>query len=399
MSKELLEHIDREPEENIGWIKNFVLIWIARFGFFFSFQQVQALFPLYLKDLGASSKLIGGMMAVFTIAATVGRAPVGLLIDRYGPRQLLVYGISIFSIATVAYVWGTSILQISFLRLLHGIGWAGCTTGAITLAADIAPRERRGEIIGYSGVASNLAGALGPLAGFAIFFRFGYQSLFSTAFVVGLFSLLFAFRIRAPRQPTQPRSQRGLIKSILVPESLLPATTTVFITFCHGSVHSFLPLYALERGLENPGLFFAVFAVSTLLVRPVAGPLSDRISRRAVILPGYLLYLAGMILLALAPSVSFLLTAAALTGIGIGAAHPALMTLAVDLVPPHSRGRSLAQFALCFDLGIGLGSITLGFLLDRINQNYSAMYLVATTVATVGFVLFAALSRRSEPLT
>lgn len=392
MSKGLNESTERQTEESNKWFKNFVLTWIARFGFFFSYQQIQPLFPLYLKELGASSKVIWVVMSLLTIAATAGRIPMGLLIDRYGKKKLLVYGICVFSIATLGYVWASSILHISFLRMLHGIGWAACTTAAITLAADIAPRERRGEMIGYAGVSSNLAGALGPLAGFAIFYRLGYQGLFLTAFIVGLVSLLFAFRVREPKVAPQPRSQRGL-RGILVPESLLPAITTGFITFCHGSVHTFLPLYALEQGLKNPGLYFAVFAASTLLVRPVAGPLSDRISRRAVILPGYFVYLVGMMVLALAPSPLFLLIAAALTGLGLGAAHPAIMTLTVDLVPAYSRGRSLAQFAFCFDLGVGLGSITLGFLLDRINQNYSIMYLVATTVAAVGFVLYAALGK------
>ena len=103
-----------------------------------------------------------------------------------------------------------------------------------------------------------------------------------------------------------------------------------------------------------------------------------------MILPGLVLNAAGILLLAFATSSSWLMVAAIIGGFGTGAAQPALMTLAVDQAAADRRGRSLAQFQFFYDLGIGIGSLTLGALLDLVNQSFLIMYLATTAVALVG---------------
>jgi MFS family permease len=70
--------------------------------------------------------------------------------------------------------------------------------------------------------------------------------------------------------------------------------------------------------------------------------------------------------------------------LGTGAAQPALMTLAVDQSAAERRGQSLAQFQFFYDLGIGIGSLTLGALLDLVNQSFLIMYLATAAVALIG---------------
>ena len=99
-------------------------------------------------------------MAVFTITATVMRIPIGLLIDRVGRKPFLLYGIAFFIAGKLGYLWAPSILLMLPFRVLHGLGWSGCTTAVSTINADIVPQARRGELMGYAGMASSLASAL-----------------------------------------------------------------------------------------------------------------------------------------------------------------------------------------------------------------------------------------------
>ena len=121
-----------------------------------------------------------------------------------------------------------------------------------------------------------------------------------------------------------------------------------------------------------------------LLSRPIAGPISDRISRRAVIIPGLILNIAGILILAFSTSSTWLMAAAIAGGLGTGAAQPALMTLAVDQSTAERRGQSFAQFQFFYDLDIGIGSLTLGALLDLVNQSFRIMYLATAAVALIG---------------
>jgi MFS family permease len=178
------------------------------------------------------------------------------------------------------------------------------------------------------------------------------------------------------------------IDLLVIPETLLPAIAVAFISFGQGGILTFLPIHALKLGLANPGLWFGVYAVCLLIVRPFAGPLSDRVSRRAVIIPGLFLNFVSICLLVLADSPAGLMAAAVVGGLGTGAAQPALMTVAVDQTSPQRRGQSLAQFQCFYDLGIGLGSLTLGAFLDLVDQNFSLMYAVTSLIALLGLWVY-----------
>jgi MFS family permease len=382
------EVTDQEGSELQPWLKDFLLTWVSRFGVFLAHHVTRPLIPLYLITFGASSTVIGAFMAVFTITATVTRVPIGLLIDRIGRKPFLLYGTVLFGAGNFGYLWAPSIALMIPGRILHGLGWSGCTTAVTTIAADIVPQKRRGEMMGYAGMASSLAGAVGPVLGFAFFHRFGYPGVFFGAGVFLVLSFLAGLPLTEPARakPTRRESSRWL-DTIAVKETLHPAIAVAFLSFGHGGILTFLPIHALQLGMSNPGIWFGVYAACILLSRPIAGPLSDRISRRAVILPGLILNIAGILLLAMATSPNWLTAAAVVSGFGTGAAQPALMTVAVDQSTASRRGQSLAQFQLFYDLGIGIGSLTLGALLDLVDQDFSIMYLTTAIVAMIGLWL------------
>ena len=377
--------IEQENSSSEIWLKDFLLTWISRFSVFLAHHVTRPLIPLYLITFGASSTVIGAVMAVFTITATVMRLPVGLLIDRVGRKPFLLYGVALFSAGNFGYLWVPSIPMMIPCRILHGLGWSGCTTSVATIAADIVPHARRGELMGYAGMASSLASALGPVMGFALFQRLEYPGVFLGAGVLLVISFLVSIPIVEPRREKSSRRESGhWLETIAVKESIHPAIAVAFLSFGHGGILTFLPIHALQLGLANPGIWFGVYAACILLSRPIAGPLSDRISRRAVVLPGLTLNIVGIVILALASSPTWLMAAAIIAGFGTGAAQPALMTLAVDQSAAERRGQSLAQFQLFYDLGIGIGSLTLGALLDLVNQNFSIMYMATALVALSG---------------
>jgi MFS family permease len=379
---------ESEPAEPEKWIKDFLLTWIVRFSFFVSHHLTRPLLPLYLVSFGASSTVVGAVIAVFTITSTVMRVPVGLYIDRLGRKPFLFYGIALFAVANFGYLWAPSILLIIPFRILHGVGWSGCTTAIATLAADIVPRKRRGELMGYAGMASSLAGSLGPVAGFALYNAHGYPGVFWGAGALLILAVFLSKIVSEPKGSIASERLGHWSEALLVREALMPALAVAFVSFGIGGTLTFLPIYAISLGLKNPGLWFAVFALSLLISRPIAGPLSDRISRRAVIIPGLILHMSSFLLLAFATSTQWLWAAAILGGFGVGSAQPALMTLSVDQTAPQRRGQSMAQYQCYYDLGIGVGSLFLGVLLDLTEQSFTLMYLTTAVVSFLGLCYY-----------
>src|SRR3990172_4579153 len=294
-----------EPEElqRDKWLKDFLITWVNRFSFFIAHHLTRPVLPLYLVTFGASSTVVGAIMAVFTITSTVMRIPIGLLVDRVGRKPFLLAGAALVIAGNFGYLWAPTILLLIPVRVLHGIGWSASTTAVATLAADIAPQKRRGELIGYATMASSLGGAIGPVAGFALLHEYGYAGVFIGSAILLIGSLVLSLWVLEPaRVPAGKEHPFRWIDLLVIPETLLPAIALAFISFGQGGILTFLPIHALKLGLANPGLWFGVYAVCLLIVRPFAGPLSDRLSRRAVIIPGLFLNFVSICLLVLADS-------------------------------------------------------------------------------------------------
>jgi len=81
----------------------------------------------------------------------------------------------------------------------------------------------------------------------------------------------------------------------------------------------------------------------------------------------------------------FLLSAVAM-GIGFGIVQPTAMAMAINRVAPFRRGAANGTIFSAFDLGIGLGSILLGFLSKKVGLSY--MYLTCSFIILIPLVLF-----------
>ena len=156
---------------------------------------------------------------------------------------------------------------------------------------------------------------------------------------------------------------------------------------CYGVVITFLPLFAPSRGIEDFGIFFSVYAVSTVVSRAVAGKLSDRIGRKKVIVPFMLVMAAAMIFLAQVTSVWELALAGALFGFGLGAYFPVLNALVVDHTPLRDRGTALGFFTSFMDVGIASGAVVLGFAGEYLG--YDAMFFWGAGILFLTVFVFA----------
>lgn len=363
--------------------QGFVLTCLSTFFFFLSFYLLLPTLPLYALQHGMGESEIGLIIGVFALTSLVVRPYVGRAIDRRGRKGMLLLGTAVFLAAALAYHFTRTVGSLLALRLLHGSGMGFFTTAASAVITDLAPAARRGEAMGYFGLAANLAMAVGPALGIWLVSDGTFGWLFLTAGGVALAAALLATGVpeTLPAGTAPPTAGPLLSRAALFPAG---AMLTLCVTY--GAVVSFLPLLGRQVGMANPGLFFTIYAVFLVLTRPQAGLLSDKVGRAAVVLPGMALVAAAMAALAAASAPGWLLLSGALFGIGFGAAHPALMALTADRVEAAERGRAMATFYAALELGIGSGSVLLGILLAY--SSFPAMFGAAAAIAAAGTLGF-----------
>lgn len=119
-----------------------------------------------------------------------------------------------------------------------------------------------------------------------------------------------------------------------------------------------LPLYVtgpIGSDAAGAGLAFGAFAISALVLRPFAGRLSDLRGRRPLLLAGATLCVVGMVLTALVGSLTYVVAARLLLGVGEAAFFVASFAALVDIAPPDRLGEALSYNSLGLYLGLALG--------------------------------------------
>jgi MFS family permease len=149
-----------------------------------------------------------------------------------------------------------------------------------------------------------------------------------------------------------------------------------------------LPLYVEDLGgtTQQIGLVVAAFAVGLLLCRPTLGKLSDRRSRKLVVLIGFTVVTIAPLGYLFAKSIPLLLLIRVFHGISIAAYTTGNSALIVDLSPVDKRGEVIGYMSLSTPIGMAIGPAIGGFLQAEVG--YTSLFLFSFVAGLLG-LLFA----------
>ncbi len=360
--------------------RSFLLLWSVTFVGYFGFQLLAASLPLYAVTFGADDAAIGLLTGVIALASLISRPWVGWWLDRGGTRWGMPAAGAFFALSAIGFVLSRTIPELIGFRVLTGIAIALSSTTSQVLAIALTPDHRRGEALSLLSLATSVGQGVGPAAGIVVAQRVGHAGLFSASALLGALGGSLALNLRgaAPVHSVRPRDSRVIHSGVLLPGIILAA---LMLTF--GVNFALLAVHASRRGLANPGLVFATFAVGQVLVQTLLRHVSDRFGRGAAIGPGLILVAAGMWTVALT-SGWWLLAGGFVSGIGQGMAQPAIYALGSDLVAAGERGSAMGTLGVFLEVGIAAGAIG-GGMIGR-TFGLQTTYVLAGSVAAIAAV-------------
>ena len=183
------------------WTSSFTSICVANFLLNFAFYLLLPVLPLYLiKVFGASKTMVGIVVSCYTVAALIVRPMAGFVLDMYSRRPLYLLAYFLFALCFTGYVVAGSIALLVLVRLVHGLTMGMVSTAGNSLVVDIMPSSRRGEGLGYFGVANNIAMATGPMISL---FIHDHAADFFTIFYAAIASGALGFIIENCFSPTK----------------------------------------------------------------------------------------------------------------------------------------------------------------------------------------------------
>jgi EmrB/QacA subfamily drug resistance transporter len=381
-----------------------------------AFPDIASSFP------EASRGLLSWVLDGYFVVIAALLVPMGGLADRFGHKRVFLAGVAGFTAASLLCAVAPSLEMLIAFRVLQGVGAAAIAPTSLAIVLDSFPVEKRAAGVGLWGAAAAAAAATGPTLGGALVELADWRLVFLVNLPLGL-AVVLAGRRLLPARPVSDSRLPDLPGAMALAVGLAAITlgivegndwgwTSAGVLGAFGAGAILLGI-VVARSLRHPRpivepalfahrsftvgnlgtlLFAAAFfslilgnvlfltsvwgytvlqagaatlpgpAISTVVAGP-AGRLADRFGHRAVIVPGTIVFAAGVMVLRSAGAepdwLGLWLPGAILTGIGIGLAFPTLGSAAVRDVADDRFATASAVNAAFRQVGAVLGTAIL----------------------------------------
>jgi MFS transporter, DHA1 family, multidrug resistance protein len=361
-----------------NWRTNLIAVTAASFIGFAGFTLVMPFLPLYFQQLGVTGvgdvALWSGLSLGVTPALTAILAPFwGRLADRYGRKIMVERSLGSFVVVMAAMAYVSEAWHVFALRAVQGL-FAGYGALTLTMAADVAPKDRVAFAIGFVQTAQRLGPALGPVIGAAVAQMVGLRNAFLVTACFYLFALLLVFFMYDERAVMKAASQqsaggRVTFRNVLAFENFMLLMVVIFgLQFIDRSFGPVLPLYVSQLGTplsQVPmvaGVLFSVAAAAGAVGHHYCGRLLVRATAGHVIAWSAAAGALGALVYGIASSPWLLLAGTPVFGFAIGVATTAAYTAASAVMPGTARGAGFGLLTTASLAGLAISPIISGML-------------------------------------
>lgn len=347
---------------------------------------VVPIMPLYAEGLGASSTMLGLMVAGFSISRGVLQPIVGGMSDRRGRRRFMLAGLAIYALAGPLYVVAGSVVDLILIRIFQGVGSAMIVPIAMSYVGDLAPDGQEGRVMSKFNIALFSGIGAGPIIGGVFLDNLGTASAFYAMSALAGASLLLVQFVLPPDSGRAVVDERRLLPTFLAmmhnPRviGIMGARLSTMIVMVPSM--AFLPLLMSDFMDATGAQIGMVIATRTLVnagLQTPFGRLVDKYDRGRLLLIGSCIMAAAMLTIPLAGGFVHLLGLFALIGIGEAVVWPTLGALATEEGRFYGQGSVMGLFNMSMSVGILIGSLGAGTMADRFG--------IASAFTTVGIVL------------
>lgn len=379
------------------WTSSFVYAWTANFLLFFSFYLLMPALPFYLTNFFRVTNAQSGLIISGYIACAILIRPFsGFIADSFDRKTVYILSYFSFIAFFAGYIAAASLMLFILVRAVHGFTFGAATTTSNTVIIDILPFSRQGEGIGYFGLSSTLAMAIGPLTGLLMYDNFPFVMLFYASLISGAIGCFLTFFVKVPKnQSIRPCDTVSFDRFILT-RGLPIGFNFLLLGIPYGMMTTYIAMYGKYTAVAgNAGMFFVVCAAGLVISRLFSGKQIDKGKINYVIAIGS--FMASLTLFCLFfvdkihshQSVLYY-SSALMMGLSYGMMFPAFNYMFINLAEHDRRATANSTYLTSWDIGIAAGVILGGKIIDI--AKISSIYAAGSIIAFAASIYFIAVS-------
>ena len=364
------------------------------------------LFPFLKAEFGVSYLELGLAMTAYGLLGGVMQSPVGFLVDRIGPRTVLLVGMGINACAVLMMGLVEVYWALLALAVLAGLGNSVFHPADYAIINNAIREKKLGRAFSFHTFSGFLGGACAPVSILVLAQWTSWRTALTVAGIAGLVALAAMIwrrdllNVTRPSTTPQPTNEVATDTSSAaltgIPLLLSPAVLLFMLFFilygmASGGLIAFIVtglvgLHGISLEEANTALSAHLFGVVGGIL--LAGIITDRFPRHLVTAAAALLLAAIATALAVVvPGSSLILIALmALSGIGLGAVLPARDLMLRALTPPGQFGKVIGFVFVGYSIGVSIAPILFGWFLDGNQPAYvfygAAIFALLALVAT-----------------
>ncbi|HJU41806.1 MAG TPA: MFS transporter [Vicinamibacterales bacterium] len=368
----------------------------------FALYGLPRFYPFYVQELGWTRQQVTSGNAYSKVAVAIAFGFLaGRLVDRFGPRRLMLVGIVMAGGALVGLASVTTMAAFYVFYCFNALGYVfgGPLPNQVLLSRWF--DRARGRAMGIAYVGIGVGGALVPLLAYTLTQQFGWRGALR---ILGLLmiavSLPAAYFVKEPPRAKHAAASTGqdaaLFKSIFAraPFYLLAIGSMASIGAVGGTVQNLALYLSLDRKLPQSQVdgMLSLVLVGSLIGRLGMGWLADRWPRKWVMVLIYAIVACAIPPLFLAPTTTTLGVAALVFGIGLGGDYMIIPLMAADLYGLAIMGRVMGVVLTADSVAESLVPMLVAGIRDR-TGSYEGGFLLLLALAAVGAVAVSLLPR------
>jgi MFS family permease len=378
----------------------------------FALYGLPRFYPFYVQELGWTRQQVTSGNAYSKVAVAVAFGFLaGRLVDRFGPRRLMLVGIVMAGGALVGLAAVTTMAAFYFFYCFNALGYVfgGPLPNQVLLSRWFDRARGRAMGIAYLGI--GLGGAIVPLLAYTLTQRYGWRgalqilgwSMIAVALPAAYFvkepSDLHSLAEGKPGTRTDAAKARGgdspfghILRQ--APFYFLALGSMASIGAVGGTVQNLALYLSLDRKLPQRDVdgMLSLVLIGSLIGRLMMGWLADRWPRKWVMLLIYLIVAAAIPPLFFAPTTGTLSVAALLFGIGLGGDYMIIPLMAADLYGLAVMGRVMGVVLTADSVAEALVPMLVAGIRDR-TGSYEGGFLLLVVLAAIGAVAVSFLPR------
>jgi MFS family permease len=375
--------------------QQFQSIAISHFNTILGTSLLVPVLPVFLHNSGLSETQIGIIMGATAMSSLIIRPWIGFQVDTKGSRPVILLGQIVLILSTVGYWWTTSFLGFFVLRFLYGIGQAFYGTGAVTFASSIGSGESNSNSIAMYTLTTMCGLGLSMSMAQVAFDNFGFHAL------VGISVILIGIAFNVMKWRSQPiqLAARNVVRApfmdVLKSNVVCATTLSQFAaSFAFSAALTFIPLAAIDKGVDFYSLFFIAFAISVVFSRLFVQKIGRILGLLNATLYASIIMLLGIMLLLITISPIILVLSGLLFGLGFGVVYPSLVLLLVERIQQTNRGTALGIMIAAGDIGTALSAAILGGVAEHLG--YFVLFSTTALLLAICTYYFYSILVRSD---